>query len=216
MNTVAELIERLSAEANTLEDLGQSEVACGFLAAIRIIKDELNPFDAIGGDSAPPAQKEDNTELVAEVAQLKAQHAALSASHSRLLSAAGSVEACRQRISELAMRKVEGMQYKSLREDVTDAEKMIAALPKCKKCRGGGQIKPLFYIQDCPDCFGTGGDFAVLDHLAIGQQALIRHQRVLLSKVLHDLYMTGLSETDKLGISMDDFYSSCKTELRLD
>lgn len=216
MDTVEDLIKRLSSEASSLEDFGQSELACGIQAAIRIIKDELNPFDAIGGD-APPAQPQDSPELVAEVARLNERLVATSKQAERFRTVAATMEGFRHEIAAM----VEGehstaAKYVGLRSDVHNAERMIDALPRCRKCNGRGVFKPMFHELECPDCFGSGRDLEVFDKLVVAQQELIRHQKVLMSALLHEVYMTRLPELEKVGISMDDFYSTCKTNVRLD
>lgn len=216
MNTVEDLIKRLSNEAASLEDFGQSELACGIQAAIRIIKDELNPFDVIGGD-APPVQEQVSPELVAELARTQEENKALSIKAERFRAIAATMESFKHDIAAM----VEGehstaARYLGLRADVHAAERMIDALPRCKKCSGKGVIRPMFHDLECPDCFGSGRDLEVFDKLVVGQQELIRHQKVLLSALLHEVYTTRLPELEKLGISMNDFYSSCKTNVRLD
>lgn len=216
IETVEGLIKRLSSEASSLEDFGQSELACGIQAAIRVIKDELNPFDVIGGD-APPAKGDDSLELVAEIERLSAENKALSAKVERFRSAAASIEQFKQDIAD----KVEGKhlaanKYKALRQDVHGAELMIERLPRCKKCNGKGVFKPMFHDYECPDCFGSGRDLEVFDKLVVGQQELIRHQKVIMSALLHEVYTTRLPEIEKLAVSMDDFYGTCKTNVRLD
>lgn len=216
IETVEDLIKRLSNEASSLEDFGQSELACGIQAAIRIIRDELNPFDAIGGDT-PPAQNQIPRELVDELTQVKNENKALIAKSERFRSIAATMEGFRHEIAEKAERKhLEVPRYLGLRADVHKAEKMIDALPRCKKCSGKGVIKPMFHDLDCPDCFGSGRDLEVFDKLVVGQQELIRHQKVLMSALLHEVYTTRLAEIEKVAISMDDFYRTCKTNLRLD
>jgi hypothetical protein len=219
INNIGELVGRLTDEADSLEDCGNSELACGVLAAIRIIREQFSDSDQIGGDTATVLDSVDHERVEALEAQLAATElevSKLAGQLHRLRGSMGAIEANRHLAAEYGGKLALSYQgYKVLEADVKQAENGIHSLPSCKGCRGKGSVKPFLYEYECEACGGTGCD---VEHpeMIVKQQALIRTQKTAISKLLHELYVRGISAAEKESISVEAFYADCKTNMRCD
>lgn len=219
INNISELVARLKDEAESLEGLGASELACGVLAAIRVINDELSPYDQIGGEASEQAEPLDTAELDAVKGELEAMataHGSLSVKHERLMKSVGAIEANRHLAADYGGRLALGFNgYKVLQSDVNAAEQGISHLLRCKACRGGGKVRPMFYVYDCDVCGGSGCNIKAKG-VIVAQQTLIRTQKTMITKLLHEIFMRALSQKEKEAISIEAFYEDSKTNVRCD
>jgi hypothetical protein len=238
IKSVGDLIERLRLEASELEECGSVDLACGISAAVRVISDELGPFDAIGGDVAsdePPAIDhaliDELTALKAENATLKAQgaavmaqsatieaeYAALVVRHGHLMSCAGAVEEGRQAMVEAAHTHMMSLPvYSDVQKLATKIEADIRLLPMCKTCRGSGVVKPMFHEFECDRCVGSGRDLSEPLELIVGQQKLIGEAKAIQAVMLKHIYTHGISQAEKEAMSVTEFYRGSKTNMRGD
>lgn len=90
----------------------------------------------------------------------------------------------------------------------TDVE--LERLPTCKACKGKGTVKPMFYVMECPDCFGTALDLSnPLAVIKLQQQFLTQAKAVIVEQ-RRALYESSLSEGEAMEETMDHFYKSAK------
>lgn len=93
---------------------------------------------------------------------------------------------------------------------IQDSEVELERLTICKACKGKGTVKPMFYVMECPDCFGTTLDLSEpLAVIKLQQQFLTKAKAVIVAQ-RRALYENSLSEGEAMEETMDHFYKSAK------
>lgn len=221
IDNVGALVARLRKEVESLEDSGNLELSYGMIAAMRIITDELNLDDAIGGEvvAVEPVEVDagQSYNLDAELAPYVEKINTLTLRNASLMSLLGGLEANRITAVDYCEKLTLSFnRYKGLRADVDSAESAVARLSTCRKCSGTGMYRPMFEKRDCVDCDGSGANPNGGRDMIITQQKLIRTQKTLIGTLLHDLFTTGLTKADKEAVAVEHFYADCKTNVRCD
>lgn len=217
------LISRIRDEAVELEECGSVDLACGMFAVIKLIEREVDVSAAIGGEPVadiepePVADMAEIARLNAEIDSVKSELARVTAKHERLMSLAAAKELTKQEISNYTRGvKMTQPKYLALVGEANKVEKKLHEQVKCKSCVGKGTVKPMYYEYDCTVCGGTGCDMSDVVTFAINQQEIIRAQTVLINSFIHDFFLHGFTSKERMAFSIDNFYSDCKTNLRLD
>jgi hypothetical protein len=198
IDTVRKLMARLEQEAVQFESMGESDMACGVYASLRVIRDELDGHAAIGNADSH------------RIEPLTRQNARLMAVLSKQ---AGLNDEFYQFRQQCVLQTHDYQHFVKRRGEV---QAKISRLPRCPACQGRGETKPLFYVYECNECEGSG---VAIDHgaaLITDQQALLQLEFELIEHLVSALFTHGLPVSEQRALSVAQFYADSRSNLRCD
>jgi hypothetical protein len=198
IDTVRKLMTRLEQEAEQLESMGSSEMACGVHAALRVIRDELDGHTVIGNADSH------------RIEPLTRQNARLMA----ILSKQASLNDEFYQLRQHCVLQTHDYQYFVKRRGEVQAK--MSRLPRCPACQGRGETKPLFYVYECNECAGFGVDASHGAALICDQQALLQLEFELIEHLVSALFTHGLPVSEQRALSVVQFYADSRSNLRCD